>query len=338
MTNEKEEVEEILAYVKNHLDYDKDSGKFFWKSNSREAGATVKGYRVIKINNKTIPLHHLVWIVENKRYPKMGYIIDHINHNREDNRIENLREITPAENSKNMKLNAKNTSGFNGVRWHKHSNSWYAYINEDGEEISLGYFKTKEEAIKARLEANKKYGYHENHGLPLDMSAEEFMEHLNSVAVVEETKDDKVVNAMEAYQPESLEFTNISRPLSFDEHYIAEQYAKGFTPQAIAVEMGKTKGAVQRILNRKDVKEVVSELVRSQYTTMKEGRLRILNKIIDDKLALFERSGGNLALSTKKDVVDLIALMDNMLKEEEKASLGTTEDTYITIINSVLDD
>ena len=79
--------------------------------------------------------------------PGNDKVVDHINHNTLDNRNCNLRICTTRENCGNM---ITNTSGVAGVGFHKSSNKWRAYYNIKDKQISLGYFDTKEEAIKAR--------------------------------------------------------------------------------------------------------------------------------------------------------------------------------------------
>lgn len=88
--------------------------------------------------------------------------IDHINGDRLDNRIENLREVDRAENMKNMRMPADNTSGFVGVT--RHYEKWKAQITVNGKHIYLGRFDHKKDAIAARIAANRKFGFHENHG------------------------------------------------------------------------------------------------------------------------------------------------------------------------------
>ena len=66
--------------------------------------------------------------------------VDHINHNRLDNRKQNLRLCTNAENAHNSRTRKDNTSGFKGVCWHKQERKWYAYIRVDGRGKSLGLF------------------------------------------------------------------------------------------------------------------------------------------------------------------------------------------------------
>ena len=93
-----------------------------------------------------------------------GMQIDHINHTRNDNRIENLRLVSNSSNSKNRRILKRNTSGFNGVYFSNTFKRWIAEAMFNGVNYNLGKYKNKEEAIKARRRANVKLGFHENHG------------------------------------------------------------------------------------------------------------------------------------------------------------------------------
>ena len=84
-------------------------------------------------------------------------VVDHINMNPLDNRKCNLRICTMQQNNFNKKEQTNNTSGRVGVTWDKQTNKWLAQIQVDGKNIKLGRFKNKEEAIRAREEAELKY-------------------------------------------------------------------------------------------------------------------------------------------------------------------------------------
>lgn len=93
--------------------------------------------------------------------------IDHINKDKQDNRINNLRDVTTAENQRNRKLMVTNKSGACGVhKLNKRYSAlvWSAVIMVDKKQIYLGSFRTKEQAIKARKAAERKHGFHPNHG------------------------------------------------------------------------------------------------------------------------------------------------------------------------------
>lgn len=109
------------------------------------------GYAITIVDNKTIHMHRLITNCPD------GYVIDHINHNRYDNRKKNLRICTQVQNSYNKKKQSNNKSGTTGVYYHKKKKRWYALIGFNKKHISLGYYENKEDAIKARKEAEKKY-------------------------------------------------------------------------------------------------------------------------------------------------------------------------------------
>lgn len=116
---------------------------------------TPKGYIVssdfIKDGKrKTIRLHRFV---TDFKYP----LVDHKNRKKYDNRKENLRQATHSENTCNAKDFKNNSSGVKGVNWRKRDKVWSAFVVIDKKQLWLGQYKNKEEAIKARLEAEAKY-------------------------------------------------------------------------------------------------------------------------------------------------------------------------------------
>lgn len=88
-----------------------------------------------------------------------GEIVDHINGDRTDNRIENLRITDYYGNSRNKRRGSNNTSGYCGVKKRSHRNLYMAYIRVHDKVLYLGDFKTVEEAAAVRKEAEIKYGF-----------------------------------------------------------------------------------------------------------------------------------------------------------------------------------
>ncbi|WP_179038262.1 HNH endonuclease signature motif containing protein [Limnobaculum xujianqingii] len=105
-------------------------------------------YLATSIGTKTYYLHQLVWLYHHGYIPKM---IDHINRNPRDCRIENLRPCTNAQNQYNIAKRGHNTSGFKGVVFHPRCSRkpWQAKIVVRGKVKSLGYYPTKEQAAEA---------------------------------------------------------------------------------------------------------------------------------------------------------------------------------------------
>lgn len=104
-----------------------------------------------KMNGKMVYLHRFIMNLDDNNYE-----IDHINHDRADNRKSNLRIVTHAENMKNVKTPKHNTSGRVGVRYLKNKNKWEAGIHTDGKYISRTA-NSFEEAVEKRIELEKEY-------------------------------------------------------------------------------------------------------------------------------------------------------------------------------------
>lgn len=86
--------------------------------------------------------------------------IDHKDRNGLNNQRDNLRPATNKQNQENASLNVTNTSGYRGVTWSKQRQRWVAHLKYNGKTISLGRFKNKEDAARAREEGEKKYYTH----------------------------------------------------------------------------------------------------------------------------------------------------------------------------------
>ena len=158
-------------YLKSILKYNETTGTFTWIVAmgvrgvvGGTAGSTRKDtkYVNIQIDQKAYKAHRLAWLYMYGMFPKNE--IDHINHDRSDNRISNLRDVTIKDNMKNLPLYSINSSGKMGVNRRKGTSSWVAYININKKRIHIGSYTTKEEAIKAREEAETLHNFHKNHG------------------------------------------------------------------------------------------------------------------------------------------------------------------------------
>lgn len=112
--------------------------------------------------HKSIKAHKIVWCLHNKEWPTDQ--LDHLNHNRSDNRIENLRLTNNQGNQQNTGMRKRNKSGYMGVYKSQTPGKWCACISVSREKIHLGTFTSPEEARIARKEADKKHGFHPNHG------------------------------------------------------------------------------------------------------------------------------------------------------------------------------
>jgi len=157
--------------LKKLLNYDPKTGLFtrisvIGSSNQKIGDLTGRslssGYLRIYLKGKRYKAHRLAWLYMKGVWPKRQ--IDHKNHIRDDNRWCNLYEATNQENCKNRSLPKNNKSGVIGVCWITTNKAWAADITENKQTIRLGLFTDKFEAICARLSANNKYGFHENHG------------------------------------------------------------------------------------------------------------------------------------------------------------------------------
>ena len=151
-----------IERLREVLDYNPETGKFRWKKivgrsnpNLTPKAKSINGYLRIQIDGYLLLQHRLAFFMSTGRWPKG--LIDHINRDRSDNRIMNLREVSKSENAHNAGAHRDNTSGHKGVYWHKNINKWSAQIYIRGTNIIIGYFKNLEEAAKARAAAEVEY-------------------------------------------------------------------------------------------------------------------------------------------------------------------------------------
>lgn len=150
-----------ISRLRELLEYDALTGSLRWRINRRGtaragtiAGRTVHtGYREISISRQAHLAHRVAWAMFHGAWPSLD--IDHINLDRQDNRIANLRQATDSQNKANARRQANSTSGFKGVTWHKRLSKWQAAITIGRKTKYLGVFETAEEAHATYQQAAK---------------------------------------------------------------------------------------------------------------------------------------------------------------------------------------
>lgn len=136
----------------------------------KEAGNIRKrdGYRVVRITHsgveRLISTHRFIWAIYHHEQPKLTLEIDHLDGDRLNNHIDNLRLVTPSDNRRNSKRWSNNTSGVTGVSWDKTHGKWKAYFRIGVKHKHLGYFDTIEEAAAVRKAASIENGFTDRHG------------------------------------------------------------------------------------------------------------------------------------------------------------------------------
>jgi len=151
------------------FDYNPKTGELTWKikpSRRVETGDQVgciaqTGYIFTSIKKTSYKVHRLVWMWQYGKDPG-SLDIDHINGNRSDNRIDNLRLVTHEENCRNRKQSRRNSSGVMGV--HKEQKKWRAELRFNGKKVCQRRYEDWFEAVCARKSAENRYGFHPNHG------------------------------------------------------------------------------------------------------------------------------------------------------------------------------
>ena len=109
-----------------------------------------QGYVRIYVDGHGYKAHRLAWLYVHGEWPKH---IDHVNGDRADNRIDNLRSVNQQQNNMNLPVYKNNTSGLRGVSFYKRTGRWKAQIQASGKKIGLGYFDTPDEAHAAYVSA-----------------------------------------------------------------------------------------------------------------------------------------------------------------------------------------
>lgn len=177
-----------ISDLRKALDYDPETGALTWRARSAEmfsdgkqsavqnaaiwngrfsgkpalCGHHGNGYLHGTAFDRKHYAHRVAWAIHYGEWPEGE--IDHINGDRTDNRISNLRAVTRSENQRNAKRRADNASSVTGVYWRRQEGKWSAQIFSGGRRKCLGCFTEFDAAVAARRAAEIELGFHPNHG------------------------------------------------------------------------------------------------------------------------------------------------------------------------------
>lgn len=159
MNLSKELFDEYFAYIDGRLYWKKDIGRVCSGQVAGSIGS--KGYLQVGFFNKRVLVHRIIFMIHNGFLPE---IVDHIDGNKLNNSIDNLRAANENQNKHNSVLSSNNTSGVKGVHWHKRCNKWIAKIKINGVSKHIGCFSDLQEAKqsveKARIALHGEFARH----------------------------------------------------------------------------------------------------------------------------------------------------------------------------------
>ena len=173
---------EVLSYLAERVSYNKETGRFTWKArdeknrwgsafNKKYAGKVCglskkDDYTRIQfnVNDKpySVAAHRLAWFVNTGEVPSR--VVDHINGDKSDNRIQNLRCVTFSLNSRNSFKSKANKSGVTGVHWLEAKGYWRAVARIEGVSHEVGYFREFDAAKEAVEKFRSLNGFTDRHG------------------------------------------------------------------------------------------------------------------------------------------------------------------------------
>lgn len=145
---------QVLAALLDKYSYDATSGIFTHKKNKLVGNKNKSGYLSIALRGRCYYVHRLVWLVENGDFPKNE--IDHIDGNKHNNRIANLRDAPHRENCQNLRCHREGL--LPGAQWDPVRKRYRARLRIKGKRIRLGNYITAQEAHEVYMRACAKYG------------------------------------------------------------------------------------------------------------------------------------------------------------------------------------
>lgn len=163
---------DVYEIISNHVSYDPFTGEFLrtkafndrlnhlWRIGDRIGNLTSNGYLEISVGDWKISSHKLAYYII---YGEKEGVIDHINGDKTDNRISNLRLVTNSTNQRNRKKNVNNTTGYTSISINK-SGTFRVRIKIDGKLIGFGSYASIDDAIIARDKVYNENGFTERHG------------------------------------------------------------------------------------------------------------------------------------------------------------------------------
>lgn len=150
--------------VREHLSYDPGTGELKWrkgrrgrKGNMDVGSSDGDGYIQLKIDRKVYKAHRIIWLWWYGYFPENQ--IDHIDRDRMNNRLSNLREVSHQCNMRNAGMDKRNSSGVKGVTRHELADKWQVCIRVANKTRYLGIYTCFVEAVAHRLAAEQCLGW-----------------------------------------------------------------------------------------------------------------------------------------------------------------------------------